>query len=167
VETGDDCKRLTSNTTHTIMNARLFIITTSIVSFAQAQPFPVTPSLDGVVAAAIRERKAKAPHYAEGQTPASVQNTAQRIQAVPSMGLDIEAIPRSKPLPVIAPMSFDLFTLKLQFVWDKPHGQWMNQMLKDIEAAKAKGDIQTYNDLTARYSVWAEKYLRRRLTTND
>jgi len=74
------------------MNARLFIITTSIVSFAQAQPFPVTPSLDGVVAAAIRERKAKAPHYAEGQAPASVQNTAQRIQAVPSMGLDIEAI---------------------------------------------------------------------------
>jgi hypothetical protein len=73
----------------------------------------------------------------------------------------LEAIPRSKPLPVIAPMSFDLFTLKLQFVWDKPHGQWLNQMLKDIEAAKAKGDIQTYNDLTASYSVWAEKYLRR------
>jgi hypothetical protein len=65
-------------------------------------------------------------------------------------------------LPGIAPlMLFDPFTLKLHFIWDKPHGQWMNQMLKDINAAKAAGDIEAYNALTARYSAWAEKYLRR------
>lgn len=55
----------------------------------------------------------------------------------------------------------DLFTINRQFNWNKPHGQWMNQMLKDIDAAAAAGDIKTYNDLTQRYSAWAEKYLRR------
>lgn len=65
-------------------------------------------------------------------------------------------------LPGIEPlMLFDPFTLKLQFIWEKPHGQWMNQLLKDIAAAKTAGDIETYNALTARYAAWAEKYLRR------
>jgi hypothetical protein len=37
----------------------------------------------------------------------------------------------------------------------------MNQLLKDINTAKAAGDNETYNALTARYAAWAEKYLRR------
>jgi hypothetical protein len=177
------------------MNARLFILTASLVSFAHAQPFPVTPGLDGLVATAIRERKAKAPHFAEGQTPAPVPDTNYRIPAVPSMGPaevttvrqlpahpappstkpaqsrtlaridldapDLRALPPSKLLPAIAPMMVDPFRLKLEFIWEKPHGQWMNQLLKEIAAAKAAGDIETYNALTARYSAWAEKYLRR------
>ena len=176
------------------MNAGLSIITASLVSFAHAQPFPVTPGLDGLVATAIQERKAKAPHFAEGQAPALAPDTAHRLPAVPSMGPaevaavrqlpahpvpssnkaassralarialdapDLGAIPPSKPLPVIAPMSFEPFTLKLQFVWEKPHGQWMNQMVKDIEAAKKAGDMETYKSLTARYAAWADKYLR-------
>ena len=57
-------------------------------------------------------------------------------------------------------MIFDPFTIKLQFIWSEPHGQWMRQLLKDIAAAKAAGDTDTYNTLTARYTAWAEKYLR-------
>ena len=66
-----------------------------------------------------------------------------------------------RTLPSITPMTVDPFRLKLEFIWEKPHGQWMNQLLKDIEAAKKAGDIETYNALTARYSAWAGKYLRR------
>ncbi len=54
----------------------------------------------------------------------------------------------------------DLFTINRRFNWAKPHGQWMNQMLKDIDAAKAAGDVETYESLTKRYAAWAEQYLR-------
>ncbi len=47
-----------------------------------------------------------------------------------------------------------------RFNWKPPHGQWMNQMLKDIDAAKAAGDVETYESLTNRYAAWAEQYLR-------
>jgi hypothetical protein len=67
----------------------------------------------------------------------------------------------ARSFPGIAPMTVDPFRLKLEFIWEKPHGQWMNQLLKDIAAAKAAGDMETYNALTARYAAWAEKYLRR------
>ena len=55
----------------------------------------------------------------------------------------------------------DLFSINRQFNWNKPHGRWMNQLLKDIDTAKATGDTATYEALTKRYSAWAEKYLRR------
>ena len=54
----------------------------------------------------------------------------------------------------------DLFTINRRFNWAKPHGQWMNQMLKDIDAAKAAGNTTTYDDLTKRYAAWADQYLR-------
>ena len=67
--------------------------------------------------------------------------------------------------PAIAPFPDaevpDLFTINRRFNWEKPHGQWMNQMLKDIDVAKAAGDTETYEALTARYAAWADKYLRR------
>ena len=63
--------------------------------------------------------------------------------------------------PGVEPMIVDPFRIKLEFIWEKPHGQWMNQMLKEIAAAKKAGDTETYNVLTARYTAWAEKYLRR------
>jgi hypothetical protein len=195
VAESNDCERLNAEAANTIMKARLFILTASLASLAHAKPFPVTPGLDGLVVAAIRERKAKAPHFAEGATHALDMDTTNRLPEVPNMGPtavptvrqlpahpvpspikpepisaltitpfdapdNMVAIPSSKPLPVIAPMSFDPFTIKLQFIWSEPHGQWMRQLLKDIAAAKAAGDIETYNTLTARYSAWAEKYLR-------
>ena len=55
----------------------------------------------------------------------------------------------------------DLFTINRRFHWAKPHGQWMNQLLKDIDAAKVAGDTATYEALTARYAAWAEQYLTR------
>ncbi|MFZ9937896.1 MAG: hypothetical protein ACO3JG_12695 [Luteolibacter sp.] len=179
------------------MKARLFILAASFVPLANAQPFPATPGLDGLVATAIRERKAKAPHFAEGQSLAVVPNNIDRIPAVPSIGPtdvpavkplpahpvslppkpakprtlarieldvpdDLGALPPPKLLLGIKPMSIDPFTLKLEFIWEKPHGQWMSQLLKDIEAARKAGDTETYSALTARYTAWAEKYLRRR-----
>ena len=54
----------------------------------------------------------------------------------------------------------DLFAINRLFNWAKPHGQWMNQMLKDIDVAKAAGDTETYESLTKRYAAWAEQYLR-------
>jgi len=65
---------------------------------------------------------------------------------------DIEGFPETE-VP-------DLFTINRRFNWKPPHGQWMNQMLKDIDAAKAAGDAETYESLTKRYAAWAEQYLR-------
>ena len=66
--------------------------------------------------------------------------------------------------PAIAPFPEaeipDLFSINRRFNWKPPHGQWMNQMLKDIDAAKAAGDVETYESLTNRYAAWAEQYLR-------
>lgn len=67
-----------------------------------------------------------------------------------------------KPPPISAlaePTVPDLFTIS-QFNWNRPHGQWMNQMLKDIAAAKMAGDMETYKSLTERYDAWADKYPR-------
>jgi len=55
----------------------------------------------------------------------------------------------------------DLFSINREFNWHKPHGQWMNQMLKDIDAARKAGDTETYKTLTRRYAEWADRYLRR------
>ncbi len=54
----------------------------------------------------------------------------------------------------------DLFTINRQFNWKKPGHYWMSQMLKDIDAAKAASDTATYDELTKRYSAWADQYLR-------
>jgi hypothetical protein len=66
---------------------------------------------------------------------------------------------------VFAPMGSiivpDSFTIGLAFDWKPPHGQWMNQMLKDIEKARKAGDTQTHERLSKQYRAWAEKYLRR------
>jgi len=53
----------------------------------------------------------------------------------------------------------DVFTIRLEFDWNKPHGQWMTQLLKDIKIAKAAGDTETYTRLTKQYSAWANTYL--------
>lgn len=55
----------------------------------------------------------------------------------------------------------DAFTINRRFNWANPHGQWMNQILKDIDAAKQAGDTKAYETLTKRYTTWAEQYLRK------
>ena len=43
-------------------------------------------------------------------------------------------------LPALEPAEVpDLFAINLRFNWNKPHGQWMNQLLNDIDAAEAEG----------------------------
>ena len=53
----------------------------------------------------------------------------------------------------------DPFFIRLEFDWNEPHGQWMNQLLTDIKTAKKEGDTETYKKLTAQYSAWANAYL--------
>ena len=53
----------------------------------------------------------------------------------------------------------DPFFIRLEFDWNEPHGQWMNQLLTDIKAAKQASDTETYKKLTAQYSAWADQYL--------
>ena len=72
-----------------------------------------------------------------------------------------ETFPTRTIAPFVKPSPPDLFTINRLFNWDDPHGQWMNQLLKDIDAAKKTGDAERYTALTERYSAWAEKYLRR------
>lgn len=113
------------------------------------------PVLDRLVALPLKKLPA---HPA-----ASVSDSVDLRTLVPlifSKPSELIATSPVRSLPGIAPMTVDPFRLKLEFIWDKPHGQWMNQLLKDINAAKATGDIETYNALTARYTAWAEKYLR-------
>jgi hypothetical protein len=55
----------------------------------------------------------------------------------------------------------DVFTIRLEFDWNAPHGQWMTQLLKDIKVAKAAGDTETYTRLTTQYSAWADTYLKK------
>lgn len=80
------------------------------------------------------------------------QEAAKSRQHGEAMGIQISTLTE--------PTVPDLFTINRLFNWNKPHGQWMNQMLKDIETAKKAGDMETYNALTIRYMAWAEKYMR-------
>jgi hypothetical protein len=103
-----------------------------------------------------------APHPAASTPePVDLHTLVPLIFSKPS---ELIAASPVRTLPGIAPMTVDPFRLKLEFIWEKPHGQWMNQLLKDITAARKAGDIETYNTLTARYSAWADKYLRRNET---
>ena len=71
----------------------------------------------------------------------------------PSPGID---------LPVAAIVkAMDAFRRKLAFSWVKPQGEYLNTMLKEIEAAEISGDTETYNRLATTYSVWASKALLR------
>ena len=185
------------------MKAHL-LIAALLTTLAHAKPFPPAPSLDALVAAAVKDRKVNAPYYAENPAVAanpSASDLAQpverpvleRLVTAPVMMLparpdtstvgpvslrslapiqpgsapEVLAAARIMGLPGIQPMIFDPFTLKLQFIWKKPHGQWMNQLLKDITAAKAAGDTETYERLTKKYAAWAEKYLRRESPLTD
>lgn len=89
--------------------------------------------------------------------------TPREIPAFVHSG-DPVALAASVQLPLILDFPTaevpDLFTINRLFNWSKPGHYWMSQMLKDIDAAKAASDTATYDDLTKRYSAWAEQYLR-------
>lgn len=106
--------------------------------------YPETPDLAEVLTRA-KERWKKKPGYpAHG-------STLDLVRKAQSSGLP--KFPKTQP--------HDKFALRREFDWKPPQGDWMNQLLKDIDAAKAAGDSEAYNALQARYSAWAEKYLRR------
>jgi hypothetical protein len=110
---------------------------------AAGSAYPAAPALDAV-ARVLNAKPAEIQALKKAGDPVELAATVQP----PS----IPAFPEAT-VP-------DLFTISRRFNWGKPHGQWMNQMLKDIDAAKAKGDADTYRNLTGRYSAWADKYLR-------
>jgi hypothetical protein len=111
---------------------------------ARARGYPEPPTADAL-ARVLSATPAEIPAFRQAGEPVEL---AASVQA-PA----IAAFPEAE-VP-------DLFTINRRFHWNKPHGQWMNQMLKDIDAAKAAGDSEAYEALAARYSAWAEQYLRR------
>jgi hypothetical protein len=135
------------------------LIAALLTTLAHAKPFPPAPGLNELVAAAAKDRRTKAPHFAESPIPATSPDATNRLTEYPVQPQTKRA--PSRTIASIKPMTVDPFRLKLEFIWQKPHGQWMNQLLKDIEAARKAGDTETFNALTARYSAWADKYLRR------
>ena len=199
------------------MKAHLVILA-AIITLAHAQTYPPQQSAGKLVAEVVKDRKVKAPYYAESPvrpaiptirelakpvevsvlnriaapvetiTPHPAEMTPGEAAARSALLRSLEMRPdlsvvspvnfrtldsptSSNPLAMLAltpvktlpswtTLSVDPFMLKVEFLWQKPHGQWMNSLLKQINAARAAGDIETYNTLTARYSAWAEKYLR-------
>ena len=67
--------------------------------------------------------------------------------------------PSVPPVPRLRVM--DEFHRKLASEWVEPQGEYMNTLLRQIEAAAESGDAETYRRLTGTYRIWAEKYLRR------
>ena len=68
-------------------------------------------------------------------------------------GPSVEPVPRLRIL--------DKFHRDLTSKWNAPQGEYMNTLLKQIEAAEESGDAETYRRLTETYRIWAEKYLVR------
>lgn len=141
-----------------------------------AKPIEV-PVLDRIDAAPVKAIPPRSAELSPGEAAArSVAlrrlETRPDISVAASLSLrTLDSPTSSNPLALLAAnpvktllswtsLSVDPFMLKVEFLWQKPHGQWMNSMLKQINAAKAAGDIENYNTLTARYAAWAEKYLR-------
>ena len=160
----------------------------STLLFAEEEPaatYPELPKLADLIAAKTAEAAAF-PDIKDPGDPLQIANStpvpiitdlpvvgdvvalAQTVQrpaiAVPGSTGDPVALADTVRIPAITALAEatppDLFTINRLFNWGKPHGQWMNQMLKDIEAARKAGDMETYTTLTARYTAWAEKYLR-------
>jgi hypothetical protein len=108
------------------------------------------------------------PDVATPTAMAGPVNIVQSVQppAVASLGTAGDpaqlgqALQRPSIAFVVESSPLEPFALSLQFHWKQPHGQWMRQLLKDIEAAKKTGDLDAYRTLTARYTAWANKYLR-------
>jgi hypothetical protein len=103
--------------------------------------YPPTPPVKTIITKAKVERVRKAPGYA-------------------SMDMDGA---RPNGLPTTPPLrSPDRFFLSSRVTgeWEIPKSQFMKQMLKDIDAAKATGNTAEYEALTKRYAAWADKCLR-------
>jgi hypothetical protein len=66
-----------------------------------------------------------------------------------------------RPAKVEALRPLSSFRVKILARWNPPHGEMMQTMLSQIEAAEKAGDSETYQRLTATYTTWAEKYLVR------
>jgi len=86
---------------------------------------------------------------------------ARNLEPAPVLDLREPLLP-GIDLPVAAAVkAMDAFRRKLAFAWVKPQGEYLNTMLKEIEAAEISGDTETYNRLATTYSVWASKALLR------
>ena len=74
--------------------------------------------------------------------PGAVLNASRRDPALRKAGDPVHSPLRSsrRPSPRFRrPRCPTCSPSTAAFNWEKPHGQWMNQMLKDIDAAKAAG----------------------------
>jgi hypothetical protein len=109
----------------------------------------------------VLDRLAATPATRPDTAPAGPVSLRMLPRPMPSNPRTLLLATQAKSLPSWTTLAVDPFMLKVEFLWEKPHCQWLNSLLKQINAAKAAGDTATYKLLTAQYSAWADKYLRR------
>ena len=110
--------------------------------------------IDTVIKSDSNELIADVPEFSEYKL-----NDQHQIEQVSAFGRMQQVVPTTNIAEIATVDTPDPFFIRLEFDWNEPHGQWMNQLLTDIKAAKQAGDAETYKKLTAQYSAWADAYL--------
>lgn len=95
-------------------------------------------------------------HFSSPVEPSKLEKTKQ-----PSFREIIAKGEGWKPAKIEALPPLSSFRVKILARWNPPHGEMMQTMLSQIEAAEKAGDSEAYQRLTATYTTWAEKYLVR------
>ena len=109
--------------------------------------------IDTVIKSDSNELIAEVPQISEYKL-----NDQQQITEIPALG-EKQMVSTTNIAEIATVDTPDPFFIRLEFDWNEPHGQWMNQLLTDIKTAKKEGDTETYKKLTAQYSAWADQYL--------
>jgi hypothetical protein len=86
-------------------------------------------------------------------------NDQQQIEQTSAFDRMQQVVPTKNIAEVATVETPDPFSIRLEFDWNEPHGQFMQQLLIDIKAAKQEGDTETYKKLTAQCQTWADLYL--------
>jgi len=137
---------------------RINKVTYAITNFEQIK----ARRIEARMAAALAENSAAYPPPPSSESLAQIAAPPE-IAAIPATGDPVVLASEIRVPDVTEAPALDqpdLFTINRQFNWARPSGQWMNQMLKDIDAAKAAGDTATYERLTRQYTAWADQYLK-------
>lgn len=61
-----------------------------------------------------------------------------------------------------APMERNVFRIRMRYSWKDQGPRWLQQIYRDAMAARAAGDMETFNDKAAEYSRIADRYLQKR-----
>ena len=157
------------------------LIALAACQIALANTYPSLPSASNIIVQSEAIRLRVAPFYGETSEKYLIDtilksdsnrsitdvpqfseyklNDQQQITEISAFDRMQQVVPTTNIAEIATVDTPDPFSIRLEFHWNEPHGQWMNQLLTDIKAAKQAGDTETYKKLTAQYSAWADAYL--------